>query len=228
MLARYLSTAALLLVLAVPTISPRAQGVSQPQFLFSWKVNSYTPPGFIGKALPTVNSIITVSFTLVDRGNIVDLSGENVYWYIDGEFAEGGKGLQKTIFQAGRPVGQSIDIRVVLPDYKDQQVTYATTLPIVPSETVIDAPFPAGAAYTVPVTLRALPYFFSVSEILGLNFFWSLNGQQAAGSENPTVLRINAPVDFPSGQKLRVGLRVENPTNIFERASAVNNLTLLR
>jgi hypothetical protein len=219
-----------LLALTIPAALLRAQETTppQPQFLFSWKAGSYTPPGFAGKALPTVNSIITASFTLVERGNIVDLSRDDVYWYIDGEFAEGGKGLQETVFRANRPAGQRIGIRIVLPAYKDRQITYDATLPIVLPETVIDAPFPGGFVYTVPVTLRALPYFFSVSDALGLNFFWSLNGESAVGSENPTVLYISAPSGFSSGERLRVGLRVENPNNIFEQTSAASSLTLLR
>ncbi len=71
--------------------SANAQTASSPQFLVTWKAsNSYIPSFYQGKALPSLEIEITASLELISNGHVVDLSSQNIYWYLDR--GSGGRG----------------------------------------------------------------------------------------------------------------------------------------
>lgn len=195
-----------------------------PQFMITWQSRTYTPPGFEGKILPTANSTIMVSFELIDGGSPANLSNQTVYWYINNNFLQGGKGLQHVEFTAPDVAGGTLDLRVEVPNYKQGAQLKTVEIPIVTPKAVIDAPFPNDQFSTSPIQLTGLPYFFNVRDISPLNFSWSINGVAPSGTENPNVLTIRLNQNAPAGSLLDITFNVQNKNNTLEGASKNINL----
>src|ERR1039458_3932339 len=83
----------------IPSAGVHAQTVSSPQFLVTWKATeSYIPPFYTWKALPTAGSNIVASVELVSGGRIINISSQNIYWYLDDVLMGGGAGVQQITF----------------------------------------------------------------------------------------------------------------------------------
>lgn len=198
---------------------------TSPQFMITWQSNTYAPPGFEGKILPTANSMIAVSFELIDGGKPADLSGQTVYWYTNNNFLQGGKGLQRVQFRAPPDsAGGVIDLRVEVPNYKRGPQLKTVEIPIVSPKAIVEVPFPNNEFSVSPIRLAALPYFFNVKDISPLNFIWSINGTTPSGTENPDALTIRLNQDAPAGSPLNVTLAIQNKNNAFEGGSGNVNL----
>ena len=127
-------------------LSPKwvdAQTASSPQFLVTWKASeSYIPPFYKGKALPSQGAKITASVELVSNGHILDISSQNIYWYVDEVLVGGGTGVQQVTF---RPFGEppsSIILDVELPQYNGEYLVHSDNIPLVNPVAVIAAPYP--------------------------------------------------------------------------------------
>jgi len=194
-------------------VTPAAHAqTSSPTFLLTWKTTgSYIPSFYRGKALPTYGSNITASLELISsQGNVIDLSGQTIYWYEDDNLVGGGMGVQQVTFQ---PIGEapnSIDLRVTLPNYNGAYLVHAITIPMVLPEAVIYAPYPNGQFSQNPLTVEALPYFFNVSDPSTLAYSWSVNGQSGSNAENPETAEVTLPQGTQSGTGVTVSLSVEN------------------
>ena len=217
------ATILLLTATGVFLIGAHAQTAS-PQFMITWKSNTYVPADFEGKILPTANSLVMVSFELIDGGALADLSAQTVYWYANNNFLQGGKGLQYIEFKAPDSAGGIIDLRVEVPNYKRGAQLKTIGIPIVSPKAVIEAPFPKNEFSASPIQLAGLPYFFNVRDISVLNFGWSINGVAPSGAENPDVLTIRLNPDAPAGSPLGVTFSVQNKNNALEGASENVNL----
>jgi hypothetical protein len=208
----------------VSTIAPHALAAS-PQFLITWKTTgSYIPPNYQGKALPTYGSEITASLVLVSNGKVVDLSGQTIYWYLNSTLLGGGVGAQSITFP---PLGEppnTMTLEIDIPDYSSGYLIHTINIPMVQSETVIDAPYPAGQFSSNPVTVTAIPYFFNIASPSNLSYAWSVNGQSGSNTENPNMAQITLPQGTAAGTSFDVSLTVENP-NDSTQATASQNLT---
>lgn len=213
----------LLIAIGIFLAGARAQ-TANPQFMITWKSNTYVPVDFEGKILPTANSTITVSFELIDGGAPAELSNQTVYWYINNNFLQGGKGLQHIEFRAPDTAGGVIDLRVEVPNYKQGPQLKTVEIPTVAPKAVIEAPFPNNEFSASPVQVAGLPYFFNVRDISPLNFGWSINGVAPSGTENPDTLTIRLNQDAPAGSSLGVAFTVRNKNNALEEASGNVNL----
>lgn len=185
---------------------------SGPQFMITWKSDNYVPPEYGGKSLPAVNSAVTASFELVDKGKLVDISNETVYWYVNNEFLKGGAGAQNASFVMPPFPGRPVDLRVELPDYGGG-VLKTVEVPIGKPEVVIETPFPNNTIYDYSTLLLGKPYFFNIKNPLALNFSWSANGQSPVNSNDPETLTVNVDKNAQSGLPVNVILNVENPIN---------------
>src|SRR3989338_5029269 len=90
---------------------------SVPKLFLTWSSDTYVPPGFTGKVMPTANSKITASVELIDGGKIADISRQNVYWYLNNNFLNGGIGLQRISFNAPDAAGGAISLMAEVPNY---------------------------------------------------------------------------------------------------------------
>ena len=165
------------LLSAAPTA--HAQTASSPTFLITWKTTgSYIPSFYTGKALPTYGSKITASLELVSsQGNVLDLSGKTIYWYVNDTLVGGGAGVQQVTFPPIGDAPNTENLRVTIPNYNGSYLIHAINIPMVMPEAVIYAPYPNGQFTQNPVAIQAIPYFFNIADPSGLSYAWSVNDQ---------------------------------------------------
>ncbi len=218
---------AILPLLSAPAAHAQSTAsASSPTFLITWKTtDSYIPSFYIGKALPTYGSQITASLELVSpQGKILNLSGQTIYWYVNGTLAGGGAGVQSITFPPIGDAPNTMNLRVTLPSYNGAYLIHAINIPMVLPQAVIYAPYPNGQFTQNPVTVQAIPYFFNIADPSGLSYSWSVNGQAGSNAENPETADITLPQEVQSGTSVAASLSVENP-NDSTIATANANLT---
>lgn len=206
---------------AVQTIAPP----SVPKLFLTWSSNTYVPPGFAGKIMPTANSQITASVELIDGGKIIDLSRQNVYWYVNNNFLSGGIGLQSVTFRAPEAAGGMLPFRVEVPDYSKGDQLKTIEIPIVRPEAIIEMPFPSGKFSSSPLQLIGQPYFFNADTVSKLIMNWNVNGQTPSGAENPQTLNVKFGQTIAPGLPVSVSLSINNTKSQYESAS--NSATLI-
>jgi hypothetical protein len=203
--------------------SAHAQITSNPQFLITWKPTaSSIPSNYIGKALPSLGSKVTADFELVSNGKILNISGQTIYWYLEDTLIGGGTGVQQVTFPLfGTPPG-SLTLKIELPSYNGQYLIHTIDIPYVNPAVVIYAPYPNGDFSSSPLTVTALPYFFTASASQ-LSYTWAVNGQTGSNAENPQTAEVTLPQGTPSGTGITISLSVENPAGA---ATAATQSTL--
>lgn len=216
-----------LIALAAFPLKPFAQTalVATPGIMLTWKSNTYVPPGFAGKIMPTANSIITASAELMDNGKIVDASKQNVYWYQDNNFITGGIGRQTVSFRAPDAAGSITNLRVEFPNYSKGSQLKSVDIQVVRPEVVVETPFPGNKFSSSPLKLVAQPYFFNIENLSRLNFSWTVNGQTPSGAENPQILNIKFGQMQPKTE-MSVSVSAQNANKRYEIESAAENITL--
>ncbi|MBI3589248.1 MAG: hypothetical protein HY093_02440 [Candidatus Liptonbacteria bacterium] len=196
--------------------TPKSWGESSPQFLVSWRAQTYVPADFKGKVMPTSGSPVEVGFEMISQGRLVNLSQNEIYWYLDDDFVKGGVGLQGIVF---RPLGVGQhNLRIKLPDYQGQSLTKNVVIPTVKPEAVIVAPFPQGKFTNPKIRLKGEAYFFNVDSLGALSLNWAVNGQGAKNSGDNSFLDISLGSPLGSGLPLNVSLNVRNPRSLLEMA----------
>ncbi|MAF79807.1 hypothetical protein CL629_01880 [bacterium] len=163
--------------------------------ILTWEAENYTPPGYLGKSPATVNSSLSISAELIRDGKLVDTSQAMFTWRTDREFFSKGRGTKEISFPVKKLYGNSylVEVEILL-----SGETYAGSLSIPTSqqELVIEAPYSNGAVPSLSkTTLTAVPYFFAISSLQDLEFFWNVNneGTIPAGSDNVLSLTIGSP-----------------------------------
>ena len=197
-----------------------------PQILLTWKSSSYAPADFGGKIMPTSNSLITASAELIDNGKIADVSKQNVYWYQDNNFIDGGIGKQRISFSAPGVFGGSISLRVEFPNYSKGGQLKTVDVRIVKPEAVIESSLPSGKFSSSPLKLTAIPYFFNTDSPAHLNFAWNINGQSPTGAENPQILNVKFGQDMQTQSTMAISLSVQNTDKRYEFEAASTNAIL--
>ena len=199
--------------------------------MMTWRTNSYTPPWFMGKALPTANSQITASLELIDAGKIINLSGQKVYWYVDDELIGAGIGLQKITFNAPSVTDNILDVRAEIPGYNPNSsnpILKTIEIPIINPEAVIESPYPGNQLFTSSPTFKAWPFFFNTQDVTKFGFTWTANGATSQNTENPDTLVVNIDPASPSGFSLGIGLTIQTSGGIYNSASKNKNLVLIK
>ena len=225
-MAKKLFSIIFLITLAGLPASSFAQTASSPVILLTWSSNTYVPPEFDGKVMPTANSTISASAELIDNGKIIDVSRQNIYWYQDNNYIDGGIGKQSVSFRAPEFSGGSINLRVEFPDYSKGGQLKTIVIRIAKPEVIIESPLPGAKFSSSPLTLKAQPYFFNVNNISGLTFSWNVNGQFPGGAENPQLLNIKFDQTLQPQSTMAVFLSVQNANKGYESETASKNITL--
>jgi hypothetical protein len=184
----------------------------QPELLITWQASSYAPPGFRGKILPTIYSSVAASVELIDNGKIVDISNQPIYWYLDGDLIQNTTGVQRVVFPVNAFPGNTLALRVELPNYQGQSILKTAEIPTTKPAVVIDAPFPEKRVASTAVQVAARAFFFNVRSLNALVFDWSVNGTTAANSENPDLLVINLPSQTVVGYPLNLSVTASDPS----------------
>jgi hypothetical protein len=198
---------------------------SGPQALITWKaVDSLTPVGYQGKALPGANSKMVASVEVIAGGGLASLKSRTIYWYLDGSYIGGGIGRQTITFPAAGYV-ETMALRVNIPDYPGGTLIYTQLIQMAKPQAVIVAPYPSGNFSQSPVQVHADPYFFKASGVDSLSFQWSVNGQVVTTQENPENLVITLGNDVAAGYALSVDLIVQQGNDVLNAARPRTVLT---
>jgi hypothetical protein len=213
-----------IIILCLSTPFARAQ-TGEPTLLITWTANrSSAPADFVGKIFPGARSSISASVALIENGRAINLSGETIQWYANNSFLDGGQGMTRISFGATQVAPNTISLRAQLPFYNDSFVVKTVEIPVVRPEAVIDAPFPRGIFSQNPVTIKALPFFFTVPNFSFLRFSWNVNGSEPTNQETPSELLINIPTGTASGSSFSARLTIENPVTFGQVAEKNTNL----
>lgn len=203
-------------------IFPTAKAQTDIQFIPFWRAESYAPPSYAGKVLPTEKTNVMASFELLQSGRFIDLKGKRVVWLFNGDLLKDGVNIKNVTFKnyAYGSSGMNFDVRVF--GLGNQVLSYSFTIPTSPPRLVIDSPYEKNNLAEKTLNLVASPYFFNVSDSSRLNFSWMVNGvAPPEGSvSDPSKISISIPEGTPSGTKIDVKAEAKNPVESLESATA--------
>ena len=210
--------------------------VSSYDVSLTWSTNTYTPPEYKGKALPTRESNITV----VAIPNIRGYSSEDlIYTWSIGGFSQVRNMVGKDEFSF--VVGESVDyipvfVEVSTPS-RSITVTQSISIPVVrPSVVIYHKPserYSEVATNTIKISpgeskdLIAKLYNFQSNNPLNFDYTWKFIGIEKKGSiTNPNLLTLKIPENSGYGSK-NLEILVQNRSFFKERASsfAIVNIT---
>lgn len=208
-----------ILFLVSSALPSRAQE-GEPEFVITWRSQSYTPSRFSGKVFPATRSPVIVSFEILENGKLVDLSEETIYWYLNDNLIEGRKGVQAASFFTGDTPGVTYDLRIQLNNFKDrgQILAQNVKIPVAEPQAVIEASFPRNLFSGSRITVNGEPYFFNIQSPDELKISWEVNGEAPSNLEKLNILDVGL-TNFSSGDQVKVDLKIENPENFFEVAA---------
>lgn len=208
-----------------PTVSFYDQ---QAQVFITWHANTYIPPEYAGKALPSANSKVQAFAEVVDHGKIVDLSKLTVFWYLNNNFIAGGVGATSASFRAGEALSDKLSLRAEVQGYKAITLIQTVTIPVVLPSVVINGPYPTDQTFESELRLRALPYYFNVTDPLQISLGWKVNDEPPLNVEDPEILTVQIPSDIPGGFGINVSLLAKNVNDPLSFARDSKTFTYLK
>lgn len=205
-----------------------------------WQVMSYTPPFYQGKALFPHQGLIT--FTAVPNvsadKSVTKALGSYVYTWkkgsdVLGDFSGYGKNtftLRGSIIS--RPLTISVDVTST--DGISLGSASATVNPRLPEVVFYENSPLLGVLYNKSlssftmlgkeVSVAAIPFFFNTgSEPTDLQFKWTMNGQNIASQNDPSVITVRNATDV-SGNST-IGLQISNALKTLQFASNSMSVT---
>lgn len=214
------------LALAAMLITQGAAGQSSAaEMHITWRAQTYAPPTYIGKLLPTAGARVTASVFAVQNGKLLDLTGKTVYWYLDDEFIEGGANQQTVEFRVPKDKNGTIaELMVRLPNTAGGLVN-TIDIPIVAPHVAIDAPFPRGVVSGPSFRVRARAYFFNTPSPAFLSYSWAVNNKEPS-AEDPENLSVGIEPGSTPGSSILLNLNVKNPVSFIEFAGHTKTLIL--
>ncbi len=211
-----------MVVVAAAVANPAAAQTGGSLWL-TWHTNTYAPPGFTGKALPTADSEIAASVEAISGGKVLDISKEMIRWYVDSTITEYGVGKKNINLRAPGVAGTKIILTVELPG-RDDLLPKTAEVPVVRPEAVVDAPYPSGFFSGEKIVLQVHPFFFNVASLADLSSSWKINDSVPEGSANPDRVEINMAPGTADGFPVNVVVSLRNPLNTLESATKKTTL----
>ena len=216
----------IILIIFICSLSLPALAHGQ-EFLFNWEGDSFVPGFYQGKRMVTDNSLLNMSFELIENDRLINVNNKGIEWYVDGKLAQKGIGLQK-ITTNGFDVSRSnISIRVLIKNYKGNNLEKNFVIPKVIPKVVIERNFINDIVLTGVNIIKAWPLFFNVINLQDLTINWFSNNTSQSGQdvESPNILELDIPADNRQSS-LYLTTTVINNNNISERATKKINLII--
>ncbi len=220
-----------LLLVVIVGLSMGHSAYAQNAHFLTWQANTYTPPGFLGRPLPTKGSSLVLSFqTLVPTESFSNIP---FTWYFNNrKIAEGiGKTKVATIINE-RPGIYEAKVFLRHPDNTPE--TIITSVKVVAPEVLLTEEvgiIQRGVLYAYPRDLhfRALPFFFNATSLFDLSFIWSVGDttSQDQNPEKPNEAIIAMPGELPPRTQTVFGVRAINLGNEKENTSQSVTVTSL-
>lgn len=204
-----------------------------------WEADTYTPPFYKGKALPTFKSM--VKMTAIPRKNSYTSNPSSFYYkwtYNRIQNVGEALGMSSTLIRAGWPnssVPVTVNVSILNDEWKgsasvnipgvEPKVVFYEQQPLLGTlfnkslSTSVDG---TGNTYA----LRAVPYFYSTDNYLNkdLVYTWMVNNAPVPTNPEPTNLEL-----AKSGkgiESFNVSLRIQNPKRILQEGRVVSNIIL--
>src|SRR3989344_4937684 len=210
-------------------------------FTMLWQTkDSYVPPFYKGKALPTAgNTIKVVAMPEIKRGGaIVNPKTMTYAWKIDYSNDQAGSGYGKIYFIFDNDFlenSNNITVRASTTDQKysaEGKVNIETTEPKIvfykkdaKMRTMFEKAVPDGYKIEEADTLEAVPYFISPNNPLHpfLIWTWCINDSPVS---LPQISKNSIPLKAEEGVSgsARIRLRIENTEQIFQTAEKEINV----
>lgn len=204
-----LSSIFLLSLLAGPT-PVGAEVVSGT--VIRWRALTSAPAYFPGKNLVTPLSTVVLTSAVFNKGKAVDISKQNVVWYVNGKLVRSGVGLQEVRLTAPELTKALFEVRVEMPNLGEVNTV---RIPVVAPEVVIRNPYPTMSFSDTTLLLKASPFFFT--DPSRLKYTWTVNGRSPDSIDDPASLLVNLDPSM-SGAKINIDLLVNNPFRNFDGA----------
>ena len=191
-------------------------------FMVDWQTKTYVPAWYGGRAFPTNQSFVTISFELIENGRVADLSKTAVRWYVDDKLIKNetnGLGIRQIIVFNKKYGNDILGIKIAIPDYKGQALTKLFEIPVKNPEVVIDVPYAKKKVARGDDMLYAWPFFFNAASADNLRVQWTVDGNalQTAKASDPRLL-FSAGNESREGVKSTVEAIITNPAKAVERA----------
>lgn len=196
-----------------------------------WEAETYVPPTFKGKAIPTSESRIKVTALphIVVDGAEVSSSNLIFDWERNFSNVQGASGYGKNSFsfRSAEIFGED-NISVTVSTY-GRSITAQNRIRIKIGEPKIlfyeNKPM-EGVLYNSAlngefqlsgneISVKAEPFFFSKRNMGSLNYEWTMNGEKIFSDEAPNIVTLRAGSGSGS---TNIGLRINNPINILQFA----------
>jgi hypothetical protein len=201
-----------------------------------WEAQTYTPPFYKGKALPTFKSLVRV--TAIPRWNTLtsDPTQYSYKWtYNRIQGMAGGLGKNSVVVPAGWPSSQvPIAVETSFAESADSTWTgyQNTTIPTSNPKLMFYEQAPLlGIQFDQAlsgvknksgneVVIRAVPYFFSTDNYLNneLIYTWRINGNNVATGMD--AMNMTIPKQGKGAETYNIGLRIQNPKRILQEGNA--------
>lgn len=224
------SRRATLLLVAMVGLSIGHLTYAQNSHILTWRANTYAPPGYLGRSLPTKGSTLTLNLVTLNPSE----SFSNVFfaWYLDDvKLFEGmdKPTLQTTVRQ--KPGIYTAKVFLRYPDGSPETIT-APVKVVAPEVFFVESTsfLKGGEIKTSPKTLNlhALPFFFNVTSLLELGFAWKIGDTISNESpEKPDNATITIPSNAPAYSQNIVSALVQNLRNAREQAAQSLTITTL-
>lgn len=198
-------------------VPPTDAQTTLAQALLTWQAQNFFPADFQGKPLPTENTRVLVSLVALRSGSFVNLSKVPIRWFIDSVSVSRGVGLTDISFVVKKQQGDFHYVRASIewPGAAVQDIT--VSIPITERSVVLGG-VPTGTLLSpgTDVTLEAFPYFFNISSIDELNFFWTVNGKRVSGILGNAVTLTIPTADAGNGGALSASVVAQGKRDLLE------------
>ncbi len=202
-----------------------------------WEAQTYTPPFYKGKALPSYQSIVKMS--AIPRHNATSSNplAFAYKWTLDRTSGAGeGFGKSSTLVRATWPDSAiNVGVEVSVPGTEvvgTKEISISSVDPILNfyqntpllgtrfDHTMLGANTPSGQ-----LNLRVVPYFFSTDNLKNNELVYELKIGNATTPIGLNPMNITVPRMSPSGETKTISLHIQNPKHIIQEAAATTQVT---
>lgn len=208
-------------------------------FIIDWSADTYTPPEYEGRALPSYGSKITLSATPSSSINEDDFQFN---WTIDLAFIPDNNKKSKASFIVRESTGGEhiVYLNIINKDTGETIKEAMLSIPIISPQNIIFKEAQTGHLVPLGIDNFATPgsrmdlvaktYFFNtIQNNQFLKYQWQLNNQllQKNIAEDPSKLAIEFPKNINSSiAQYGVSLTIENPFDAFQFAENNYKITV--
>lgn len=214
-----------------------------PGFILSWASDSYIPPFYAGKALPSTDSFIKIT-AMPTFSLPMDINTLKFNWFSDGRLigSASGEGKSTYIFKAYKSADSSCEIklRVLYPNSKllaEKIIFIRIVKPEILWQTAEMPEFiptiinPENKFYLIAkqnINFIAQPLFFNFQKFTDLNFFWQFDEQkfEDPDKENQNVFNLATGQIGNLAEKI-LNLVMINKNKPFEKITAKLNIIFI-